>query len=386
VPPFFDRLNRPIAPGVAQYMQNLAQGLGQQSQSEWDQALGAEAQHNGFWGRLEHGVNGYEQGATQVGAKLIGGLLSASPNQAALAALTLPAGAGRAVGGGYMAAQAGHGFWNQMQQNAPMTPDGVQDKLLGAAMIPLGLASAKTSMPNLETPASLYTRPVPDIPTPAPLEQMPIEAPAPPALRAQINARVVKWGGKPIADNVPVSTGEAMQHLQNTVKSNPQAVPGDLTREYGQLRFAMQDSGMQSPTPNAAPNYSVDVLHEPDPNYQYQQSPASTTQQPQPGPGGTLTHVDPAMLTRRWGVDHHSLLATDAQVRGWSSAKSAQYFNQMVEDQGKGKEFDPVVETRDADNNIVDVDGRHRALAAQGGRLKTHSRDRETAWGYGFFS
>lgn len=86
---------------------------------------------------------------------------------------------------------------------------------------------------------------------------------------------------------------------------------------------------------------------------------------PEPGPGGVMTTADPGMLTRRWGTSEKAIADTDAQIRGKSSEESQAYINQLADAYKKGRPVEPVMETRDADNNITSVDGRHRALAAQ---------------------
>lgn len=80
---------------------------------------------------------------------------------------------------------------------------------------------------------------------------------------------------------------------------------------------------------------------------------------------GVPTTASPSALVKRWGVDEQSILDTDADVRGMSEKQSAKYLDKLVDSYKNGRKVDPVVETRDAENNIVSVDGRHRALAAQ---------------------
>lgn len=86
--------------------------------------------------------------------------------------------------------------------------------------------------------------------------------------------------------------------------------------------------------------------------------------------GTTPVNRDPVQMLQRWGVDTSSLAKTDAQVRGWSAAKSKAYVDSLVDTYKRGKEVEPIIEIRDADNNIIDVDGRHRALAAAKAGLK----------------
>lgn len=81
--------------------------------------------------------------------------------------------------------------------------------------------------------------------------------------------------------------------------------------------------------------------------------------------GGVYTSAAPADLAKRWGVDESSIADTDANVRGMSEQQSKAYIDKLAESYKKGRPVEPVMETRDAGNNITSVDGRHRALAAQ---------------------
>lgn len=81
--------------------------------------------------------------------------------------------------------------------------------------------------------------------------------------------------------------------------------------------------------------------------------------------GGVMTSAAPADLMKRWGVTGNSVADTDANLRGMNLKQSQEYVNKLAESYKNGRPVEPVLETRDANNNIVDVDGRHRALAAQ---------------------
>lgn len=81
--------------------------------------------------------------------------------------------------------------------------------------------------------------------------------------------------------------------------------------------------------------------------------------------GGVHTSAAPSDLVKRWGVDENSIADTDQNVRGMSPEKSQQYIAKLADSYKQGRVVEPVMETRDADNNIISVDGRHRALAAQ---------------------
>jgi hypothetical protein len=81
--------------------------------------------------------------------------------------------------------------------------------------------------------------------------------------------------------------------------------------------------------------------------------------------GGVFTSAEPSALTARWGVDENSIADTDANVRGKSPAQTKAYVTKLAKAYKNGQAVEPVMETRDADNNVIEVDGRHRALAAQ---------------------
>ncbi len=79
---------------------------------------------------------------------------------------------------------------------------------------------------------------------------------------------------------------------------------------------------------------------------------------------GVMTTASPKDLLGRWGVDEDSFAQGREQTRGMKPDESAAAVADMTKRFKNGQAVDPVMETRDADNNIVDVDGRGRALAA----------------------
>jgi hypothetical protein len=83
-----------------------------------------------------------------------------------------------------------------------------------------------------------------------------------------------------------------------------------------------------------------------------------------PGKGGVFTSVEPKALLDRWGVDPDTFATGREQTRGLSPQDSAASIKKLTAAYKKGQAVEPVLETRDADNNIIDVDGRGRALAA----------------------
>lgn len=81
--------------------------------------------------------------------------------------------------------------------------------------------------------------------------------------------------------------------------------------------------------------------------------------------GGVRTTAAPADLAKRWGVDESSIEDTDRNVRGLNAQQSQAYINKLSDSYKQGRPVEPVIETRDENNNITSVDGRHRALAAK---------------------
>ena len=84
---------------------------------------------------------------------------------------------------------------------------------------------------------------------------------------------------------------------------------------------------------------------------------------PEPG-AGVMTTAAPKDLLGRWGVDEDSFAQGREQTRGMKPDESAAAIAKLKKAYQNGQAVEPVMETRDAGNNIVDVDGRGRALAA----------------------
>lgn len=81
--------------------------------------------------------------------------------------------------------------------------------------------------------------------------------------------------------------------------------------------------------------------------------------------GEVSTTVDPDALMRRWGVDEQSLKSTDSKLRSLSREDSDAYLDKLAESYKRGAPVEPIVEVRDAENNLVEADGRHRLIAAK---------------------
>jgi hypothetical protein len=88
------------------------------------------------------------------------------------------------------------------------------------------------------------------------------------------------------------------------------------------------------------------------------------------GKGGVMTSAEPGALAKRWGVDPESLSSGREQTRGMTPEQTEAYIEKLADSYRKGRPVEPVMETRDAQNNIVDVDGRARAIAAQRAGIK----------------
>jgi hypothetical protein len=87
-------------------------------------------------------------------------------------------------------------------------------------------------------------------------------------------------------------------------------------------------------------------------------------------PDNVMTMRDPGELAKRWGVDSKSLAAGREQTRGMSPAETEASIAKLAERYKKGFPVEPVMETRDAENNLIEVDGRARAIAAQRAGVK----------------
>jgi len=86
--------------------------------------------------------------------------------------------------------------------------------------------------------------------------------------------------------------------------------------------------------------------------------------------GGVMATAEPEMLTKRWGVTEESLKAGREQTRGMGEMETEAELKRMEARYRKGDPVEPVMETRDANNNIVSVDGRGRAIAAMRAGVK----------------
>ena len=88
-----------------------------------------------------------------------------------------------------------------------------------------------------------------------------------------------------------------------------------------------------------------------------------------PGAAQTVS-ADPAHLAERWEVDEESLKEGREQTRDMSPKQTEDFIQKVSTRYKKGFKVDPVVEIRDAENNITSVDGRGRVIAAQRAGVK----------------
>jgi len=95
-----------------------------------------------------------------------------------------------------------------------------------------------------------------------------------------------------------------------------------------------------------------------------------SVEQAKAGKGGVMASADPAELAKRWGVDEESLKAGREQTRGWRPMETEAELKKLEARYRKGQPVEPVMETRDANNNLIDVDGRGRAIAAKRAGVK----------------
>jgi hypothetical protein len=86
--------------------------------------------------------------------------------------------------------------------------------------------------------------------------------------------------------------------------------------------------------------------------------------------GGVRTTADPKVLADRWGVSEKSLAEGREQTRGWTKMETEAELKKLEARYRKGEPVEPVMETRDKDNNLIDVDGRGRAIAAKRAGVK----------------
>jgi KTSC domain len=80
--------------------------------------------------------------------------------------------------------------------------------------------------------------------------------------------------------------------------------------------------------------------------------------------GDVFSSAEPKTLLDRWGVDPESFAEGRSQTRGMKPQETEAQIKALTEAYKKGQTPEPVIEIRDAQNNIVEVDGRGRALAA----------------------
>lgn len=85
---------------------------------------------------------------------------------------------------------------------------------------------------------------------------------------------------------------------------------------------------------------------------------------------GVTATADPGVLAKRWGVDEGSLVRGREQTRTQTSGTTEQQIQSLIKAYQAGQPVEPVVEIRDQGNNIVEVDGRMRVMAAKRAGIK----------------
>jgi hypothetical protein len=161
-----------------------------------------------------------------------------------------------------------------------------------------------------------------------------------------------------------VVNGNRVATRPGAVSATPEGETTPLSQKLANLKEIMNASpakAVATPAPKAnaaAPPASVPAASE-DLTSVMQQSLDQA-----PGKGGVFTSAAPKDLLDRWGVDPDSFTAGREQTRGMSPQESAASIKKLTAAYKKGQTVEPVLETRDANNNIIDVDGRGRAIAA----------------------
>lgn len=160
------------------------------------------------------------------------------------------------------------------------------------------------------------------------------------------------------------------------------SVPGSITSESGAV-IPKSKAGMQSPVMQKAeqlsdfirPQKTLKDLAKPAAPSAPAAEPDLLTQLEQSldqvkAKAGVATTATPSDLLDRWGVDPKSFAAGREQTRGMSAQDSAAAIDKIAEGYKQGKTIEPVIEVRDAQNNLIEVDGRSRVLAAHKAGIK----------------
>lgn len=145
-------------------------------------------------------------------------------------------------------------------------------------------------------------------------------------------------------------------------KSAPAGAPSPLQQKVSNLEDFIRKPATEAPAsakPAAKPKTSAPV-EPPDLTDQLQKS----LDLVKGNKDGVVTTAEPKVLLDRWGVDRESFAEGREQTRGMNPLESKDAIAKLSKSYKSGRTPDPVIETRDADNNIVEVDGRGRALAA----------------------
>lgn len=168
------------------------------------------------------------------------------------------------------------------------------------------------------------------------------------------------------ADDLLGRLGKVADRIQKQEAAAPGMVDEDLLQQaQDSLDIIRAKKAVQTTQAPVAQPESLDQFNQRLSGIADRRAAAAASPIPEQIPqGGVHTTAAPGDLTKRWGVTGNSVADTDANLRGMNLKESQAYVNKLAESYKNGKPVEPVLETRDANNNIVDVDGRHRALAA----------------------
>lgn len=171
------------------------------------------------------------------------------------------------------------------------------------------------------------------------------------------------------ATSSPAATAAVKQ--TPVVAAEPVAAPGDVLGRLQENASRIQAQEAATPTGKAEAASGEDLTQILKDSIEAVKARKAATAAGKPAPsaeeiprGGVFTTAEPKALLDRWGVDPESFTEGRSQTRGMSPQESEATIKQLTAAYKKGQPPEPVLETRDANNNIVDVDGRGRALAA----------------------
>jgi hypothetical protein len=371
MPSYLDRLlqwangaaNHPLAPALSQAYQQQAQDYSHAAQMRQNNYIGPESEgHNAFW-RFGNGVMSVMDEAGSLGSHMLAGAAGMNPGQALMTGVAAIAPEARPLASAAFGAQAGPGFWSSAHDavHAP-TPDNVQNAALGALPVVGALfgAAAPTG------PVGAMTHAMPEAPMPNPAQPF---AEWPENYRqaatqmtgnnggganysaGDLAALKAKYGiadapGQMVGAPRQVAPNVAPEQLPNWMHMND----ADFAQQYPNQTFK---SGMP---PNLEALYQESAgFQEPTPDIGAR---VRSQMQAQAGPGvqADLVHISPQMYLQKIGAgDPSSILQSEADHA------TVNHFRERYQN---GEPVEPSSIVHDKNGNVIDADGRHRALAA----------------------